>query len=203
MRRLEALCALGGVRLSVAVLCGLALLALPAAAQASLSWSPARAVDPEASGVALNRVACPSVTQCTTVDGQGHALTFNPQSPQGVTTAIVSSNSLTGIACPSTTQCTVIDLNGQATTFNPQSSAGGSPTEIDPSAIPLSLACPSTTQCTAVDLSGQAVTFNPLSPASRPGPTALDPNHALVSVSCPGDSAAWCVAVDSTGSAIA
>ena len=175
---------------------------LPGLAEASLSWSSPVAVDPQAAGVALNRVACPSVTQCTAVDGNGHAVTFNPQSPHSVTTAILSSHNLTGIACPATTQCTAIDQTGEATTFDPQSSGGGSPTVIDPSAIPFGLACPSTTQCTAVDLQGQAVTFNPQAPAAAPAPTMLAPNQLLISVRCPGQSTSWCVAVTRNGSVI-
>jgi hypothetical protein len=172
---------------------------LPGMAEASLSWSSPRAVDPEASGVALNRVACPSLTQCTAGDVNGHAVTFNPQSPRSLTTAIVSTHGISGLACPSTTQCTAIDVNGGATTFDPQSSAGGTPTEIDSSAIPLGLACPSTTQCSLVDLQGREDTFNPQALGSAPAPTMLDPNQLLLSVSCPGGSTTWCIAVATSG----
>lgn len=175
---------------------------VPGMAQASLSWSNPRAVDPEASGVALNRVACPSTTQCTAGDVNGRVVTFNPQSPRSLTTATVSTHSVSGIACPSTTQCTAIDVSGGTTTFDPQSSAGGSPTEIDSSAIPLGLACPSTTQCTAVDLQGREVTFNPQAPASAPAPTTLDPNQLLISVRCPGGSTSWCIAVATNGTVV-
>ena len=175
---------------------------LPGVAEASLSWAGVHSVDPEASGVALNRVACPSTTQCTAVDVNGRAVTFNPQSPHSITAAIVSTHSLSGIACPSASQCTVIDVNGEATTFNPQSSAGGSPTTIDASAIPLGLACPSTTQCTAVDLQGREVTFNPQALGAAPPPTMLDPNQLLISVRCPGGSATWCIAVATSGAVI-
>jgi hypothetical protein len=195
-----------GFRLALAtagaLVCTFAVAAAPAAASANLSWSSPRAVDPQASGVALNRVACPSVTQCTAIDGEGNAFTFNPQSPQQVTRAIVSTRTLTGIACPSTTQCTTIDESGEATTFDPQSSAARSPTLIDPGAIPLGLTCPSTSECIAVDLKGQEVTFNPHALASAPPPTLLDQGQLFMSVSCPGESATWCVAVSSVGNAI-
>jgi hypothetical protein len=183
------------------VLCAATLLATPATAGASVSltWSAPSAVDPQAAGVALNRSACPSATQCTAVDGRGEAVTFNPQSPHGVTTAIVSSHDLSGIACPSTSQCTVVDVNGEETTFDPHATAAGAPVVIDPNGIPLGIACPSTTQCTAIDVNGQEVTFNPHSPATASLPKQIDPNHILISVACPGGSTTWCVAVDTSG----
>ena len=57
----------------------------PSAARASLSWSPALAVDTRAAGTALDGVSCPTTDQCTAIDGHGREVTFNPQSPAGAT----------------------------------------------------------------------------------------------------------------------
>jgi hypothetical protein len=181
--------------------CGLSLLALPVAAQASLTWSGPVSIDPQAGGVPLNRVACSSLTQCTAVDGVGHAVTFNPESPHGVTTATIGTHSLSGIACPSSTQCTAVDISGNETTFDPQSTTGGKPLVVDSKGIPLGVACPSSTQCTTVDANGAEITFDPQSGKTL-GSTEIDPNGVLISVQCPGGSPTWCVAVDISGAAI-
>jgi hypothetical protein len=187
---------------SVALLFGgLGLLALPGAAEASMSWSGPVAIDPQAGGVPINRVACASLTQCTAVDGVGHAVTFNPESPHGVTTATIGTHSLSGIACPSSAQCTAVDVSGNETTFDPESRAGGSPLVIDSKGIPLGVACPSTSQCTTVDANGEEITFDPQSGKTL-GSTEIDPNGVLISVQCPGGSPTWCVAVDISGAAI-
>lgn len=171
------------------------------ATAASVSWSGPIQVDPEASGIALDRVACPSTTQCTAVDGQGQAVTFNPQAPKGATTITISNQTLSGVACPSTTQCTAVDINGQEITFDPQSSAGGTPTAVDSGNVPLALACPSDSLCTTVDDSGRAVTFNPQS-SQKIAAAAVDPGQVLVGVDCPGNSVTKCAAVDSSGGAV-
>jgi hypothetical protein len=194
-------CARLSASIGSAFIVGLVLFSSSASASASLSWSRPQPVDPQAAGIALNRVACPTTTQCTAVDGRGQEVTFNPQSPQNPTVVVISSHTLSGLSCPSSTQCTAVDIAGQEVTFNPQTSAGGSPSEVDPSGIPLSLVCPSTSQCTAVDASGQAVTFNPQSPGN-PTPGLINPNHILVSLDCPGSSTTWCAAVDSGGGAV-
>ncbi len=194
-------CVRTGATLATTGFCSLALFAAPAAASAELTWSAPAAVDPEASGVALNRVACPSTTQCTAVDGQGQEVTFNPQAPQGPTTVLISSHPLTGVACPSTTQCTAVDGQGQEVTFNPQSSTGETATKIDPGAIPLGLVCPSASLCTSVDDTGQAVTFNPQS-GQMLASGVVDPGRILVGVDCPGSSTSKCAAVDSSGGAV-
>src|SRR5579875_3518572 len=189
--------------LAAMLLCVSGSLGLPAWADASVSWSGAIAIDRQAQGVPLNRLACPSTSQCTAVDGQGHAVTFDPQSPKTVISAVVTTHDPTAIACPSITQCTVVDVSGDASTFDPESSAGATPVQIDAGAIPISLACPSTTQCTLVDVNGQALTFNPQALNTAPRPISLDPNHVLISVQCPGASTTWCVAVDTSGRALA
>lgn len=179
---------------------GLTLLVASATA-ASISWSGPVQVDPEAAGIALDRVACPSASQCTAVDGRGQAVTFNPQAPQGPTTVSLSSQTLSAVACPSLTQCTAVDIGGQAVTFNPQSSAGGTPSAIDPGGIPLALTCPSASLCTTVDDNGRAVTFNPQSSqAIASGP--VDAGQVLVGVECPGSSVTKCAAIDTSGGGV-
>jgi hypothetical protein len=188
-----------GASVRTVIVCWLAVLALPASASASLSWSGPTAVDPQAAGIALTRVACPSTTQCTAVDGRGQEVTFNPQAPKNPSPVVISTHVLSGISCPSTTQCTAIDVAGQEMSFNPQSATGASPVEGDAGEVPLALACPSATQCTAGDANGQVVTFNPQSPGS-PTPHQIDANGIFIAVVCPGNSTTWCAAIDSSGS---
>lgn len=187
-----------GARWTAGVMCWLALLALPAAAHASLSWSPAIAVDTHAAGTALDGVACPATSQCTAIDGHGREITFNPQSPAGATGSVVGSSALTGIACPGATQCTAVDIQGQQITFNPQSPGAPTPTSIDSAGRLLSVACPLATQCTAVDASGGEVTFDPQSPGT-PSVIRIDPGstNVLAGVSCPDPTE--CSAVDTGG----
>lgn len=189
------------VSVGTAVVCSVAMLTAPAAARAGLSWSGPDAVDPQAAGVALNRLACPATTQCTAVDANGQEVTFNPQSPEDPASAVLSTYALSGVACPSTSQCTAVDLSGQEVTFNPQSPNGGTHSEVDASGIPLGLVCPSAAQCTAVDTGGQAVTFNPESPGT-PTSGVIDLGRILIGVACPGGSLTKCAAVDSGGGAV-
>ena len=66
-----------GRRWTAVVVCWVALLAVPAAARASLSWSPALAVDARAAGTALDGVSCPTTNQCTAIYGKGREVTFD------------------------------------------------------------------------------------------------------------------------------
>jgi len=185
-------------RWTAVVVCWLALLALPAAARASLSWSAGVAVDTHAAGTPLDGVSCPTTDQCTAVDGRGREVTFNPQSPAGAAASVVASSALTAIACPAATQCTTVDIQGQQVTFDPQSPGDPTPTSVDSSGKLLSVACPSTTQCTAVDTSGGEITFNPQSPGT-PSVVTIDLTSAdvLAGVSCA--SLTQCSAVDTGG----
>ena len=183
------------------VVCCLAFSASPAAAGTGLSWSAPRPVDQQEAGIALNRVACPSSTQCTSVDGQGQEVTFNPQAPQAPTIVSLSAHGLSDVACPSTSQCTAVDITGAEVTFNPQASSGGTSAVVDPNGVQLALVCPTSTQCTSVDAGGRAVTFNPQSPTATAS-GVIDANRTLIGVDCPGGSTARCAAVDSAGGAV-
>jgi hypothetical protein len=193
-------------RLCVAAV--LALLAFPAAAQATLSWSAPISID-QGGTFMLKSIACPSSTQCTAVDHEGQEVTFNPQSPGTPTPIAVDSGSvLTRVACPSSTQCTAVDEVGQEVTFNPQSPGSPTPTQIGGFRVPLSIACPSVTQCTAVDsvsekypgpplgAQGHEITFNPQSPGT-PTEAAITSRVSPTSVACP--SSTQCTAVDASG----
>ncbi len=140
-------------------------------------------------------VACPSLTQCTTVS-PSEEVTFDPRSPGSPTPVTIDPDgSLDSVACPSTTQCTAVGLAGEEITFDPNSP--GSPTPVTVDNRLDSVACPSLTQCTAVGpygptgTDGDLVTFDPNSPGSAT-PVAIG-GFAPYSVACPSTSR--CIAV--------
>jgi hypothetical protein len=142
----------------------------------------------------LSGVACPSVSQCTSVDSAGREVTFSPTSPGDPTpTPIDSSESLVAVACPSVSQCTAVDNAGREVTFNPTSPGNPTPTRIDGSAGISAVACPSVSQCTAVDSAGREVTFDPTA-LGTPTPATIDGSQYLRAVACP--SVSQCTAVD-------
>jgi hypothetical protein len=151
-------------------------------------------------GYGLDAVACPSLTQCTVVDGGGgQEVTFDPAAPgTPPTTTTLDSAFLSGVTCVSPSQCTAVDyFPGREVTFNPATGAVTSgPATIDPQGAPSAVACGSATQCAAVDYSGREVTFDPTAPGT-PVPTALDAGGFLDAVACP--SATQCTAVDQVG----
>ena len=156
----------------LAVLAGLGSLAFPMAARAQRSWSTAAKLDLPG-GLPMQVVACPSATQCTTVDDARDAMTFNPHIP-GVspTVRVPGTGSVVAIACGSPGECTAVlagagSSAGRAVTFDPITGAQLAP------AIALAsfgeIACSSATQCTVVDANdGEETTFDPgLAPRRR------------------------------------
>lgn len=159
-------------------------------------------------------LACPSVSQCTAVDGNGREVTFNPTAPSTPTPAAIDgTESLSAVACPSVSQCAAVDGNGREVTFDPAAPESPTPTMIDGASRLWSAACPSVSQCTAVDGDGREVTFDPAAPGI-PTPTTIDSSepvavpcssapqlqcvyHGLVAAACP--SAFQCTAVDQDG----
>jgi hypothetical protein len=152
-------------------------------------------------------VACPSIAQCTAIDGQGREVTFDPEAPISPTPVALNLPpfSLHSIACPSRTQCTALGEYGEVT-FNPISPAPAHPVVIGSAHIVgIDLACPSVTQCTAVGHEGSETTFNPTAP--RVGnPVLVDRNTeysgathvaSLVAVACP--TRTECTAVEEKG----
>lgn len=124
----------------------------------------------------LFRVACPSVSQCTAVGGNGDAVTFNPAAPGSLAPTQIDSQAakstspgIAGVACPSVSQCTAVDYAGYETTFNPVAPAVPATFLLHQGAALWAIACPSAGQCTAIagpsgHLATQVVTFNPLAP---------------------------------------
>src|SRR5207253_10529149 len=92
--------------------------------------NPGRATPTTIDGpYALYAVACPSTSQCTAVDAQGGAVTFDPKKPgsptrilAGCTGAYAGCGVLADVACPSTNPCTAVDHDAQEVTFNPNRS---------------------------------------------------------------------------------
>jgi hypothetical protein len=141
------------------------------------------------------RFACPSVSQCTAVDGSGREVTFNPTAPGDPVPIKLESSVLGGVACPSVSQCTAVDDGGQQVTFNPTAPGDPSPIKVFGNGLS-AVACPSVSQCTALDADAQEVTFNPMAPGNAT-PAKIDGGQALVSVACP--SVSQCTGVDSGG----
>jgi hypothetical protein len=118
----------------------------------------------------LTAVACPSVAQCTAVDGAGQEVTFDPRAPGNPTPIYISQNvvffgGFNAVACPSVASCTAVDRFGREVTFKPNAPGSPTPTTVDSVSL-RAVACPSSTQCTAVDESGGEVTFDPAAPGS-------------------------------------
>jgi hypothetical protein len=190
-----------GHRVLLTALAAALLLALPTAAGATdLQWSAPQQID-SAGSAAIVAYACPSATQCTTVDQSGQAVTFNPAAVGDPGRAlIVPGGRLMSLACPSTTQCIagfqtfglsfLSTTQRNVVTFNPQDPSSATTVLINSDGFePASLSCPTATQCTAVangvaGNSGAVVTFDPRT-SSAPTRTTLDSTGALGSVSCP------------------
>jgi alpha-galactosidase len=127
-------------------------------------------------------VACPTISQCTAVGGNGYEVTFDPATPGTPTPAAIDvANGTfgdvfvtgpTAVACPSASRCTAVDGSGNEVTFNPSNGEliGGVTvlvaTGVDVGNGMTGMACASMTQCTAVDYEGHQATFDPASPGS-------------------------------------
>jgi hypothetical protein len=128
---------------------------------------------------AVGPLACPTVSQCTSVGELGEESTFDPQAteeapeeepteeepteeepteevtpdvsvtPNVTTTDIDGLEQLVALACPSEIQCTAIDQGGREVTFNPQSPGSPTPVALGAEYSLSGLACPSVKQCTA------------------------------------------------------
>ena len=163
-------------------------------------------IDANAGGDLINQnsgllgVACPSPASCTTVDGDGHAITFSPSAPGRPAPAEVDPGvSLLALACPLETECVGAD-GSQTITFDPASGRARRADAIfalnDPAIS--GLACPLANQCTVVNVQSQ-VSFDP-EPGRGPGSAGrIDPlsDIGIQGVACP--TATRCVAVDGNG----
>jgi hypothetical protein len=182
------------------------LLALPAATAgaADLQWSQPQQVD--SLGLAfVTAYDCPATWQCTAVDTNGHALTFNPDSVGDPPRTLVAPGfHITSLVCPSTTACVgglspLLPTGGpqpDVVTFNPQDPRAAKLVTITATGFDAtSLSCPAATQCTAV-AGGAVVTFDPhvsLAPTAK----TLDNSDPLGAVDCP--TATRCTAVGAGG----
>ena len=107
-------------------------------------------------------VACPALTQCTTV-GPGAEATFNPRAPGIGTTvsAMPAADAGAVLACPSVNQCTFLSAS-RAVTFDPRAPQRRFILTVgDPLNANEQLTCPSTRQCSLVTGDGTVVTFDP------------------------------------------
>jgi hypothetical protein len=194
--------AIGCAVLSVLV-CAAAVAAGSARADAFTWLGPTSLVSTGGSRL-LPTVSCPSTSQCTTVDGKGEQLTFNPSSGAILTRSAIDVGSIPVLAlsCPSTAQCSAVDNGGSEITFDPATGAGNAAgrKSLDPTNHLTGVSCVSGTRCTAVDSDGQEVTFDPSSGAIVGSLNAIDGSTPLAGVSCL--SSGQCTAVDTLGSEI-
>jgi hypothetical protein len=124
---------------TVAALLAVLLVVSPDVARASMSWSAPVTID-HAGGIRTMGVVCPSVSQCTVIDVNGRAITFDPASPATETTVDLDVSGdpaeyyfggLDDLACPTVAQCTYVDQSGSEITFDPTDPTTPSPVTID------------------------------------------------------------------------
>jgi hypothetical protein len=125
-------------------------------------------------GVYIEDVACPSASQCSAIDAQGNAVTFNPAGPASARfPAGMGELPNMGIECPAVSQCTVLSSRtSQVVTFDPRNPGARSPVTL-PAQSRL-LECPATNLCVAqgVRIVGRdqqeavLVTFDPAAPGN-------------------------------------
>jgi hypothetical protein len=168
---------------------------------------------PNAPGVGMSAIACPSADQCTATDFAGREVTFDPAAPgtPAVVAVDTAADGAVGVACPSVQQCTDIGVVGDEVTFDPDSPGRPVSAVVDAAAaddagstgstVMGGIACPSASECVTVDSNGEEVMFDPSSPASAtfatPKQFPSGGGFALAAVACPSGSR--CTAVDNNG----
>ena len=146
-------------------------------------------------GTTTAAVVCPSVAQCTVVDTNGEAATFDPATSGTVTATTIDTHALTGVACPSQSQCTAVDTAGNAVTFAPADPSTAATAPIATGQPLTGVSCPTTAWCVAVSSDGNAFEGDP-----GAGQWITEPvGGPLSAVACPSPSG--CVAVDTLGRA--
>jgi hypothetical protein len=145
----------------------------------------------------FNDLSCPSVTQCSAVNGAVY--TYDPSAPgAGTMTTAPSGSEYDGhISCPAATQCTTSETTtggsgtvspppGQVTyvTFNPQGPASqtvnvlnvGANSQGDTNAVD-DLSCGSVSACTVINAEGEEYTFDPqVASTTPPAGAVVDPS---------------------------
>jgi hypothetical protein len=191
------------VALAIALVFALGISIAPAsaAAEPSLTWSPAVTFD---HGATPSAVSCASESLCVAVDGQGHAFsTSEPTatSPKWSKDEIDPGESLNAVSCAPGGPCVAVDGRGEAfASVGPAASSWSSSTVPDGGRALTGISCPTSSLCVAVDGEGDIAT------TTSPGPggwtlTSSHPGDELTAVSCSSQS--LCVAVDQAGQELA
>jgi hypothetical protein len=176
------------------------LLALPAAAFASFTWSGATGVDRD--GGTVISVSCSDSTQCTAVDLAGQEITYNPSNNNVIKTASIDGTEpLQAVSCSSAGQCTAGDVDGHEVTFDPTTGQIDTQYTVDPENSFYGLDCTSDTQCVGTDHNGHAVIFNPQNPSGY-NRFEIDATYHTERVSCWNNGTEECTAVDDDGNEI-
>ena len=184
-------------RAVVAAVCAAvaALSVLPSAASARMTWSGPRPIGPS-NGHPVTLIACPSVHQCTALDGLG-ALTFDPASSlPSVDRSLPAEEN--GLACPLTTLCTAVTDGGRELSFDPERPAALRSRSLGRLYQPSDVACPSSRECVTVGDGaevGTEVAYDPLT-GGRVGHRFRDPDAFTFTggLACP--TRTECVALD-------
>jgi hypothetical protein len=191
------------VALAIALVFALGISIAPAsaAAEPSLTWSPAVTFD---HGATPSAVSCASESLCVAVDGQGHAFsTSEPTatSPKWSKDEIDPGESLNAVSCAPGGPCVAVDGRGEAFV-----SVGPAAAEWRSSAVPdggkalTGVSCPTSSLCVAVDGEGDVATTT--TPGSGGWTLAsTHPGDELTAVACSSQS--LCVAVDKAGQELA
>jgi hypothetical protein len=156
------------------VAAALTFLASPASAR--MSWSGPRPIGPS-NGQPVTPIACPSMHQCTALDGPG-ALTFDPASSlPSVDRSLPAEEN--GLACPLTTLCTAVTDGGRELSFDPERPGALRSRSLGRLYEPSDVACPSSRECVTVGDDGAEVgtevAYDPLT-GGRVGHRFRDPD---------------------------
>jgi hypothetical protein len=189
------------------LLCAACLVAAPAGAAPSLSWSSPTFIDGDG---APSAIACPSLALCVAVDDHGNALlSADPASVEptwSLQRAIDPGQALNAVSCASTALCVAVDGRGDVLTSTDPlagASANWSTLDVDGANALNAVSCASTALCVAVDAAGNVLASS--NPAAGSGSSwsahGIDLDPPLVSVSCA--TAELCIAVDSSGNVLA
>jgi Pentapeptide repeats (8 copies) len=140
-----------------------------------------------AGGFADDPVSCPTIHQCSDLNGNGEATTFDPTELTRATSREINQQFARDeqtrtdyreggtIACPTIHLCTALDGWGSwAVTFDPTSPSGQTRATISfPSSfVPRFLACASGDECVVLNATSEIV-FNPVRPSSATAPVNL------------------------------
>jgi hypothetical protein len=131
----------------VIVVMALALVgASTSAASVRVTWSGPRPIAPS-SGASAVPIACPSIRQCTVLDGR-RELTFDPFSAASTSQSLPAAP--LALACPLATLCTAVTASARELTFDPVLPGVLRSRSLGRLYVPSDVACPSSKECVTI-----------------------------------------------------